>query len=114
MEKQFHLLKVLSLHNYALHNCYGYSPDQLVFGKNQNYPSVLIDNAPALEGQATNELIANYKNAMHTSHSACIDTVASKKLRRAIKSKTRSSTTLIQNNLLCIRLFINFACWMTN
>ena len=35
----------------ALHNCYGYSPSQIVFGKNPNFPLVLIDNQLVLEGQ---------------------------------------------------------------
>lgn len=42
----------------ALHNCYGYSPKQLVFGKNPNYPSILVDKAPALkEKQVVNLLL---------------------------------------------------------
>ena len=40
----------------------GYSPNQLAFGKNLNFPSVLIDNPPALEGQTSSEVIANHLN----------------------------------------------------
>ena len=35
----------------ALHKNYGYSPNQLVFGMNPNYPAILHDKLPALEGK---------------------------------------------------------------
>ena len=79
----------------ALHNCYGYSPNKLVFGKNPNFPSVLIDNPPALEGQTSSEIIANYLNAMHAARVAFIKSEACEKLRRAIRAKTRTATSLI-------------------
>lgn len=41
----------------ALHNCYGYSLNQLVFGQNLNIPSVLIDRAPALEVKTSTETV---------------------------------------------------------
>ena len=40
----------------------GCSPNQLTSGKNLNFPSVLIDNPPALEGQTFSEIIANHLN----------------------------------------------------
>ena len=79
----------------ALHNCYGYSPNKLVFGKNPNFPSVLIDNPPALEGQTSSEIIANYLNAMHAARVGFIKSEACEKLRRAIRAKTRTATSLI-------------------
>ena len=60
----------------ALHNCYGYSPNQLVFGKNPNFTSVLIDNPPALEGQTPSEIIANHLNVMHAAGAAFIKSEA--------------------------------------
>ena len=57
----------------ALHNCYGFSPNQLVFGKNKNYPSILVDKAPALKGKTSSELIANHLNAMHAARQAFIE-----------------------------------------
>ena len=79
----------------ALHNYYGYSPNQHVFGKNPNYPSILVDKAPALEGKTSSELIANHLNAMHAARQAFIEPEASEKLRRAIKAKTRVSTAVV-------------------
>ena len=75
---------VVSARN-ALHICYGYSPNQLVFGKNQNFPSVLVDNPPALEGQTSSEKIADHLNAMHAARAAFIKSEACKKLKKAIK-----------------------------
>ena len=39
-----------------LHNCYGYSPNQLVFGKNPTFLSVLV---------VSTEIIVNHLNAMN-------------------------------------------------
>lgn len=61
----------------ALHNCYSYSPKQLVFGKNPNYPSILVDKAPALEGKTSSELIANHLNVMHDVRQAFIENKSS-------------------------------------
>ena len=63
-----------------LHNCYGYSPNQLVFGKNQKFPSVLIANPPALEGQTSSEIIANHLNMMHAGGAAFIKSETAKNL----------------------------------
>ena len=41
----------------ALHNVYGYSPYQPVFGKNPNLPSVLVDSPPALEGTSISQIV---------------------------------------------------------
>ena len=78
-----------------MHNCYGYTPNQLVFGKNPNFLSVLIDNPPALEDQTSSEIIANHLNAMHAARTAFIKSEACEKLRRAIRAKTRTATSLI-------------------
>ena len=40
----------------SLHNCYGYSPNQLVFGHNPSLPSILTNELPAME-DSTNELL---------------------------------------------------------
>ena len=34
----------------ALQNVYGFSPNQIVFGKNLNFPNVMSAKPPALEG----------------------------------------------------------------
>ena len=79
----------------ALHNYYGFSPYHSVFCKNPNFPSVLIDKSPALEGKTSSEIIANHLNATHAARKVFIEAEASEKLRRAIKAKTWVSTGII-------------------
>ena len=40
-----------------LHNVHGYSPNQLVFGRNPNLPSVINDKPTALEGTTSSEVL---------------------------------------------------------
>ena len=49
----------------ALKNVHGFSPNQLVFGKNPSFPNVFDNELPALEGRTTSEIVANNLNAMH-------------------------------------------------
>ena len=77
----------------SLHNSYGYSPNQLVFGRNPNLPSVLTDDLPALEGVTSSELLAKHLNALHSARRAFIENESSEKLRRALRSKTRDITS---------------------
>ena len=42
---------------HALANVYGYSPNQLVFGRNPNFPSTLIDKLPALETATHSDIV---------------------------------------------------------
>ena len=76
----------------ALHNYYGLSPNQLVFGKNPNFPSVLIDKPSALDEKTSIEIFANHLNAIHATCKVFSEAEASEKLRRAIKAKIRVST----------------------
>ena len=62
------LASCLSAKN-ALLNCYGYSPNQLVFSYNPNFPSVSENKLPALEGITSNELVASHLNALHSARS---------------------------------------------
>ena len=81
----------------SLENHYGYSPNQLVFGKNPNYPSILYDKPPALENGTTNELIRNNLNALHASRSAFIQKESCEKLRRAMLYKVRPTGEIFLN-----------------
>ena len=76
----------------SLHNVYGYSPNQLVFGRNPNLPSVINDKPPALEGTTSSEVVA--KN-LNEARKAFIENEASEKLRRALRHKIRPTTSII-------------------
>ena len=49
----------------ALTNVHGFSHNQMVFGRNPVFPSVLDDAPPALEGVTVREMVAQNINAMH-------------------------------------------------
>ena len=78
----------------SLANVYGYSPNQLVFGRNPNFPSVLTDDLPALHGSTSSELIADHLNALHSARKHFVQSEASSKLRQALRRKTRTATSL--------------------
>ena len=73
----------------SLKNVFGYSPNQLVFGKNPNFPTVIGSELPALEGVSSSNLIVDHLNCMHTARKAFIESEASDKLRRALLRKRK-------------------------
>ena len=46
-------------------NFHGFSPNQLVFGQNPNFPCIFPDKLPALEVFTTSKIVAQNLNAMH-------------------------------------------------
>ena len=79
----------LSAKNVLL-NSYGY-PNQLVFGFNPNFPSVMDNKLPALRGRTSSEVIASHLNALHSARRRFIETEADDKLRRALRHKMRTT-----------------------
>ena len=77
----------------SLHNVYGFSPAQLVFGKNPNIPTVLNDKLPALEGVTQSEVVARNLQAKHAARKAFIECEAAEKIRRALRHNVRENTT---------------------
>ena len=77
----------------ALHNNRGFSPNQLVFGKNPNFPSVITAKPPALRTVTSSQLIAEHLNALHTARMSYIQCEASKKIKTALKHQTRTATS---------------------
>ena len=80
----------------ALMSCYGYSPNQLVFGKNPSFPSTLTNCLPALESSSST-LILQHLKALHEARKAFIEAESKEKLRRALKLKTRVTTAVAYN-----------------
>ena len=78
----------------ALANVYGYSPNQLLYGHNPNYPSTLTNELPALETESNSETILNNIKAMTSAREAFIKAESCEKLKRATKHKIRTSTSL--------------------
>ena len=78
----------------SLQNIHGFSPYQLVFGRNPNLPAVITDRLPALEGVTGSKLVADILNALHKAREETIKQEASERLRRALKSKVRTHSDI--------------------
>ena len=68
----------------SLANVYGYSPNQLLFGKNPNLPNTLVNDLPALEETTSSKLIAEHLNALHSVRENFIKSESSAKLKHAL------------------------------
>ena len=77
----------------ALHNNLGYSPNQLVFGKNPSLPSVLTAKPPALRSCTHSQLLAEHLNALHAARTAFIASEASRKIKLALQKQTRDTSS---------------------
>ena len=75
----------------------GFSPYQLVYGRNPRLPGVLYDELPALEGTTSSEIVARHSNACHAAMRAFVASQASEKVRRALKAQVRSSRKFFNN-----------------
>ena len=79
----------------SLKNVFGYSTNQLGFGKNPDLPTVIGSEPPVLEGVSSSKMIADHLNCMHTARKAFFESEASDKLRRTLLWKTRTATSLV-------------------
>lgn len=73
----------------SLHSVFGYSPYQIVFGRNPKLPSILSDKPPALGGSNTSKIVAANIRAIHEGRKAFIASESSEKIRRALRSNIR-------------------------
>ena len=74
----------------SLQNHNGFSPNQLVLGNNTNLPSVLTDELPALKSTTSSDIIRKNLAALHSARSNYMKSENSERIKRAIKSKTRT------------------------
>ena len=74
-----------------LQNVHGYSPYQLVFGRNPNLPSTLTDLPPALEGTTRSQVVADHMTALHAARQQFMKAECSERIRRALLRQTRPS-----------------------
>ena len=73
----------------CLQNHDGFSPNQLVFGRNPNMPSVLIDKLPALS-RPNIDIVRNHLNSMHAAREAFIKAESDDRIRRALRHNVRT------------------------
>ena len=70
----------------------GFSPYQLVFGRNTNLPSTFTDKLPAPDGQPRSFTVGNHITALQ----AFVATESSEKIKRALRKQTRPSGHIYQ------------------
>ena len=75
----------------ALQNVYGFSPNQLVFGRNPNFPVATESELPALSSETASKLLADHLNALYAAREAFVHTESSQKIKRALLKQTRTS-----------------------
>ena len=73
----------------SLQMVYGFSPNQLVFGRNPKLPNILQDGAPTFESETSSEAIAKHLNLLHASRQAFLQSESCHKLKTAFKAKIR-------------------------
>ena len=76
----------------SLSNIHGFSPYQLVFGKNPNVPGVLVDRPPALSDETKSDIVRENLNALHKAREAFVRSENSERVRRALRHNVRTST----------------------
>ena len=82
----------------ALQNCGGYSPNQLVFGRNVNMPTVLEDKLPALESNTSSDIIRKNLEALHSARKNFIQAESSERIRRALRHNVHTYADESFNN----------------
>ena len=82
----------------ALSNVYGFSPNQLVFGRNTNLPSALHNRLPAQNPTCRSRYIAQNLAALHKARESFIQQEACEKLKRALSHQTRTYADIVYKN----------------
>ena len=73
----------------SLQNSFGFSPNQLVFGKGVNFPSVEHSKPPAMES-ARSDLVRQNLNALHKARESYIKAESSERIKRALRHNVRT------------------------
>ena len=74
----------------SLKNVNRFSPNQLMFGRNPNFPNVMDNKLPALESVSCSDTVITNLEVMHQAREEFIKNKASSKLRKALKSQVRT------------------------
>ena len=73
----------------CLHNFSGYSPSQLVYGRNPSFPNVVDANPSQLENITSSEIVANNLNALNAARRDFIRNESNEKIQRALLRQVR-------------------------
>ena len=77
----------------SLTNVYGFSPNQLVFGKNPNFSRLINNELPVLEGISSCDLITDHLNILHSARELFIQTETSENIKHSPPKKEESEST---------------------
>ena len=80
----------VTAHN-SLTNVHGFTPFQLVFGRNPVLPALQTDRPPALNEETVSDLIRKNLNCIHAARQAHIKCESDEKIRRALRHQVRTS-----------------------
>ena len=75
----------------SLTTVYGFSPYQLVFGRQPNLPNIIDEPPNALEEKSRSQSLEENLEAMHACRAAFIKSMNCAKLKQALRSKIRTS-----------------------
>ena len=75
----------------SLKNINDFSPNQLVFEGNPNYPAALNSKLPAIEEKSSSEVVASNINATHAARQIFMQNESSARIRCALQYQTRTS-----------------------
>ena len=89
----------VSAHN-SLCNVYGFSPNQLVFGRNPLFPSVHHDRPPAQNEVTASKLISENLKALHAARESFLRQESCERLRRALARQVRPSPYFVNGDLV--------------
>ena len=81
----------------SLLSVHGYSPYQIVFGRNPNLPSVLVSKPLALENQSMSSTMCKHLLGLHQARKAFIAAESSEKVMRALRRQTKPSGKSFKN-----------------
>ena len=80
----------------SLTNVCGFSPNQLVFGKNSNFPNVCDDLLLASENK-TSEIVAENLDALHQARQNYIKSKSSSTIKQVLKHQVRIYSDVTYN-----------------
>ena len=78
----------------SLSNNSGFSPNQLVFGRNPVLPNVFSNKPPAMN-TCSNDMVRKNLNAMHSATQEFMKFEANEKINRALRHKVRSTDSFL-------------------
>ena len=75
----------------------GYSPNQLFFGENPNFPNVCDDQLPALENKTSSQVNDDNLNTLNYARQNFINSESPSRLKQVLKNQTHTFSIVMCN-----------------